>query len=395
MKESKNPLKYCFATIALLFCAVQFTNGQNLKITHGPYIQNLTTNSVVINWSSSIDCIAWVEFYEEDGKRFYRKERPKKFASIDGVKTIGKLHKVRLTQLKPDTEYAYRIYSHERTEQGYFGEVVASDVYKKKPLHFTTHETEKKQTSAIILSDVHGRANFVGSHLDKVEWNNTDFVIFNGDYINTFDDENEIYAVLDTCVSLFAKETPVYTVRGNHETRGIKAPELKQYLHFPGDKYYYTFSSGKTFFIVLDSGEDKPDSDLEYHGLNDFEQYRKEQAIWLSEIVESEDFKKAEQKIVFMHMPPYYPTTGHEWHGPLDARRNFVPILNKAGIDLMFCGHRHRYGLVPAKDGENNFPIVISDNKSRIDLQSDHAGINVKVIGPDSKIITELNFNNK
>ena len=395
MIENKNLVKYCFTAIVLLICSVQFSFGQNLEITHGPFLQHLTTNSVVVNWSSSIDCISWVEFYEEDGSNFYQKERPKKFSSRDGVKNIGKLHRVGLNNLKPAKEYAYRIYSQEVTEQGYFGEVVATKVYHKKPLHFTTLEADKKQTSAIILSDVHGRASMVGGLLDRVEWNKTDFVLLNGDFINTFDDEEELYSVLDTCVSIFAEETPLYTTRGNHETRGLKALELKQYLHFPGDKYYYTFSSGTTLFIVLDSGEDKPDSDIEYHGLNDFESYRREQAIWLSEIVESEDFIKAEQKIVFMHIPPYYPKGGDEWYGPLDSRRNFVPILNKAGIDLMLCGHRHKYALVPEKEGENNFPIIISDNNSRIDLLTDQTGINVRITGPESKVISELYFDNK
>jgi predicted phosphodiesterase len=390
----KNNL-YRFSAFILMICSVQFSNGQNLEITHGPFLQSLTTSSVVVNWSSSKDCISWVEFYEDDGSHFYQKEREKIFASRDGLKTIGKLHKVTLNKLKPATKYKYRIYSLERTEHGYFGEVVATDVYKKRPLHFTTPEAEKNQSSCIILSDMHGRDSMVGSLLDKVEWNETDFVILNGDFINTFDDEDELYSVLDTCVSIFAKEKPIYAIRGNHETRGLKALELKQYLHFPEDKYYYAFSSGKTFYIVLDSGEDKPDSDIEYHGLNDFERYRENQAIWLSELVESEDFKNAEQKVVFMHIPPYYPKGGREWHGPLESRRNFVPILNKAGIDLMLCGHRHRYAFVPEKEGENNFPIIISDNKSRIDLQTDHTGINVRITDPESKVISELFFNNK
>ncbi len=395
MKENKNLLNYCLSAIVLLICSVQFSYGQNPEITHGPFLQCMTTNSVVVNWSSSVDCISWVEFYEDDGSHFYQKERVKIFNSTDGLKNIGQLHKVTLNNLKPATKYKYRIYSQKITEQGYFGEVVATDVYHKRPLYFTTPEAEKEQSSCIILSDMHGRASMVGSLLDKVEWNTTDFVLFNGDFINTFDDEEELYSVLDTCVSIFAKEKPIYTVRGNHETRGLKALELKDYLHFPGDKYYYTFSSGNTFFIVLDAGEDKPDSDIEYHGLNDFESYRREEAAWLSEVVESEDFKEAEQKIVFMHIPPYYPKGGNEWHGPLDSRRNFVPILNKAGIDLMLCGHRHKYALVPEKEGENNFPIIISDNKSRIDLLTDHTGIHVRITGPESKVISELNFNNK
>ncbi|MBA7558013.1 hypothetical protein ES705_50801 [subsurface metagenome] len=43
--------------------------------------------------------------------------------------------------------------------------------------------------------------------------------------------------------------------------------ELKNYFHFPQNNYYYTFSSGNTLFIVLDGGEDKPDSDIEYSEL--------------------------------------------------------------------------------------------------------------------------------
>ena len=69
MKENKNLLKYCLSAIVLLICSVQFSYGQNLEITHGPILQYLTTNSVVVNWSSSIDCISWVEFYEDDGSR--------------------------------------------------------------------------------------------------------------------------------------------------------------------------------------------------------------------------------------------------------------------------------------------------------------------------------------
>lgn len=379
----------------LLLCSVQVSYGQKLEISHGPFLQNLSTNSVVINWSSSEECIAWVEYYEDDGSNFYQKEREKIFSSEDGLKNLGKLHKVKLEGLKPATKYKYRVYSQELTEQGYFGDVVATDVYHKKPLHFTTPELEKEKTASIILSDIHGDASRVGTLLDKAEWNNIDFVLLNGDFINTFDDEKELYDVLDTCVSIFAKEKPIYAVRGNHETRGLKALELKQYLHFPGNKYYYTFMSGTTLFIVLDSGEDKPDSDIEYHGMNDFEGYRIEEARWLAAVVESEDFKKAEHKIVFMHMPPYYPKGGYEWHGPLEARKNFVPILNGSGIDLMLCGHRHKYAYLPEKEGEHNFPIIISGNKTRIDLQTDHAGVSVKVTDTESKVISELFFDNK
>jgi acid phosphatase type 7 len=35
------------------------------------------------------------------------------------------------------------------------------------------------------------------------------------------------------------------------------------------------------------------------------------------------------------------------------------PVLNEAGIDLMLCGHTHRYAVNAPQPGEYDFPIVI------------------------------------
>ena len=49
------------------------------------------------------------------------------------------------------------------------------------------------------------------------------------------------------------------------------------------DRFYYTFRHGPAFFVVLDCGEDKPDNDIEYSGLADFDRYRATAADWLKE----------------------------------------------------------------------------------------------------------------
>jgi acid phosphatase type 7 len=382
----------CLAFVLVIFF-VQYTNGQDLKINHGPYIQYVTTNEVNIVWSTSHNCISWVEFYENDGSNFYQEEREKIFASSDGLKTISKLHKISIKNLKPSISYAYRIFSKEVKKNGSFGNTVATRVYKRKPLYFSTQKVDKEQTSCIILSDMHGNSQKLGKLLKGVEWGKTDFVVLNGDFMNSFQNEINLYSgILDTCVKIFAKETPICVVRGNHETRGLKAPELKKYFYFPENKYYYTFSSGTTFFIVLDCGEDKPDSDIEYSGLADFDLYRSEQAQWLSEVVKSAAFQNARHIIVFIHIPPYDDKRGNEWHGTIEVREKFVHILNQSGIDLMLCGHTHSYSLVPKNDGENNFPIIISDNESRIDLFIDNTGIKVKRVDADSKVLSEMFF---
>ena len=71
--KQRNYLSYMYVVV-LLTISFQQVNGQGLGINHGPYIQNLTTREVTIVWTTTADCISWVEYYEEDGSNFYEKE---------------------------------------------------------------------------------------------------------------------------------------------------------------------------------------------------------------------------------------------------------------------------------------------------------------------------------
>ena len=91
---------------------------------------------------------------------------------------------------------------------------------------------------------------------------------------------------------------------------------------------------------MLDGCEDKPDNDPRYYGMGDWNEYRRQQAEWLKGVVNSDEFRAAPVRIVLMHMIP-----GKEdsWYGEQQIRRLFIPELAGKGIDLMLCGHYHRY----------------------------------------------------
>ena len=148
---------------------------------------------------------------------------------------------------------------------------------------------------------------------------------------------------------------------------GANATAYTDYFPTTTGTPYYTFSDGPAYFIVLDGGEDKPDSDIEYHDLVRYDIYRQKEAKWLQSVVESEQFKAATVKIVIIHIPPK--STG--WHGEAEIARLFVPILNQAGIDAMFCGHIHKYRFSEANDPTYgcNFPIVCLPNRVRADIE--------------------------
>lgn len=77
-------------------------------------------------------------------------------------------------------------------------------------------------------------------------------------------------------------EVPVIYVRGNHETRGAFADLLPGCLGY--DKPYYTADRGPYSFLVLDSGEDKPDDHVEYGGMDDYRVHREEMLNWLQSV---------------------------------------------------------------------------------------------------------------
>ena len=95
----------------------------------------------------------------------------------------------------------------------------------------------------------------------------------------------------------------------------------------------------------------------------------------------SETFRNASARVVFLHIP----LDGGTWHGSNHLRNLFLPILNEAGINIMFSGHTHRYGFHPANN-EVRFPVVVNGNQSyiRCDMTGDR--IAIRIVGPGGRV---------
>ena len=128
------------------------------------------------------------------------------------------------------------------------------------------------------------------------------------------------------------------------------------YFPYSSDRFYYAFNHGNVHFILLDSGEDKPDSHPVYADLADFDHYRDEQTEWLKKDINSNGFKEAVYRIVFTHIPLF---SGNQGHGAQYITEKWGPVLNEAGIDVVFSGHTHRYAFIKPTEGQNVFPIMI------------------------------------
>ena len=184
---------------------------------------------------------------------------------------------------------------------------------------------------------------------------------------------------------------PVVYSRGNHEGRGREFYRLPWMCPTPTGEFYYLFRQGPVAAIVLDAGEDKPDSSTEYSGTAVYDGYRQAQLEWLKEIVKDPAFKSAPVKICIMHIPTI--NDRNSWYSQKWANKNFLPILNDAGIMAMFSGHHHRHFVREKGDCGNNFPIVVNSNNERMDFAADKSGhINLKFYDVNGTLTHEYNY---
>ncbi|MBR1705224.1 MAG: metallophosphoesterase [Bacteroidales bacterium] len=210
-----------------------------------------------------------------------------------------------------------------------------------------------------------------------------DFVVFNGDTTNDMMEEGKIARYyMGTASRTFATERPVYVLRGNHEFRGRDATAWPRHFSTETGHPYTAFRYGPFFFIGLDSGEDKPDSDIEYHGLYYTGPYLQEEARWLREVVASPAFRESRVRIVFSHIPP----ESDGWQGNRNVNEWFVPILNEGGIDLMISGHTHDHRFDAAGSGlsDAQFPVWVNAAVERLDVTVDASGrLSLRAFRPD------------
>lgn len=362
---------------------------EDIRITHAPYLQNLGESEVTIVWTANKPSIGWVELAPDDGSHFYRTERPKFFNAKNGIKLTSTVHSVHLTGLQPGTRYRYRVYSQEVVSHvGWrvtYGNVAATSVYGKQPLAFKTSDHNRQSVNFAMINDIHGKSDVLEKLVSHCDLKTTDMFLFNGDMVSIFNSEKEIFdGFMDKATELFASELPMYYTRGNHETRGSFATAFQDYFSPKQEHIYYMFRQGPVCFVILDSGEDKPDSDLEYAGITVYDQYRTEQAEWLAKVLESKEYKEAPFKVVVCHIPPF-----GGWHGDQEVAEKFIPLLNKADVDIMLCGHLHRYVRNEPKDGVR-FPVIVNSNNTILKAEAQPGKLSIKILDLEGKEVDKL-----
>lgn len=313
-----------------------------------PYLQNMSPTEVSVFVVDTKDSVTWVELTEGDTKRKIVNES-------DGFLEAGKGPKsFQIGGLVPGKEYTYTVYRKEIIVFKPY-DLQYGETKRTKDYTFRTPLSSAQTVSCLIMNDIHDRPHSF-SQLMSLNKEPYEFVVFNGDTFDYQTDEKQLIDHLFQPVSeLFAGEKPMLMIRGNHETRGKYARDFKEYFSYPNGQYYFNFQQGPVHFIVLDTGEDKPDDAEVYGGIVNFDEFRREEAVWLENVMKSNAYRKSPFKVVLMHIPPFH---SGDWHGTMHCRELFAPLFEKYRIDVVISGHTHRYG-IHKPNNEHSFPIVI------------------------------------
>lgn len=325
--------------------ATQPTTAPSIELSVAPpVLTNLQGDGVTVLCAVSAPSTAWIEIGTSPDKL------DRKIGAIQqGLWSYDpSVQRIRITGLSPGTTYHYRVcvcgiafknaYAIKRTQ------TVNTETFS-----FRTLSTTNSAVTFGVINDTHEVRNTMATLSKRIHEAPLDFTVWNGDMFNDIHaDDQAAMQLLKFNNQPFASTSPYVYVRGNHDVRGPLARAVPRYSDVPNGQYYYSFRHGPIAFIVLDTGEDKPDDHPVYAGLNDFAAFRTEQAHWLASEVEKPHIKEAPYRVLLCHIPMRWTDESSKgsWCG--DGRSKWHDSLVKARLQLVISGHTHSHTFIPA-----------------------------------------------
>jgi len=320
--------------------------SSSTPLTRGPYLQSVTTNSIVIVWETDPAAVSRVNYGLT----------PALEMSVADPTPVSH-HAVTLTDLVPYTRYHYQ---------------VASGGVPLGPA--STFRTAAPATQPTFSFAVFGdtRTNHVAHQrvVSRIVDMAPDFALHTGDLVASGGDAaqwDRFFAIEEELL----QQVPLFPVLGNHEGNH---PHYFEAFHLPHNERWYAFDYGPVHFVGLqvDGFADwSPDSS----------QYE-----WLEHDLATSD---ARWKVVFFHLPPY--SSGpHGDDGYVPAlQETLPPLFARHGVNIVFNGHDHDYersvvnGVTYVVAGAGGAPLYSrqNDNPHSVYFSSTYHAVSVTVEG--------------
>ena len=277
-------------------------------------------------------------------------ENPDELKNSSREVQATKEHEIRLTGLKPETKYYYRITNADKT------------VYQGREYYFVTSPQHgQSRPVRLWITGDQGNANPLQADMREamLDWTRQhplagkktrpDLWITLGDNAYRSGTNDQFQKGFFAPFRNILINTPVWPGYGNHDDRRwafFDIFSLPTQAESGGlasaTEHYYSFDYGNVHIVMLDSQASSLDRDGDM-------------ARWLEKDLfaasRTASMEKGPQKwlLVISHHPPY--TKGsHDSDSMRDSRgrmvelrENILPIVEKYGADIFFSGHSHMY----------------------------------------------------
>ena len=340
-------------------------------LQQGPWVYGARENSVNILWISEKPGMAYVEL--EDGRV--------QFETYAGRRIFKRLHRVRLDGLEAGAVVRYRVCGVDLKDDSNPRDPVFEGTYEGPWHSVRTFDRKAKECHFSVFNDIHLKTADYAALAAQVDSAHTDFLFLNGDIASAgnYGLDDLVHYEVEPLGPL-AAGIPVLFARGNHEGRGNNVELVSEV--FPNDDpapFYYTFRHGPVAFIVFDAGETGRSRSILYSGADVYEDYLAEQLAWAAKAMREPAFRSAPMKVCLLHVP----MIDHEDKTDYLLQRwlnvHFMPLLNKAGIDLMIGADLHELMYIEPGRMDNRFPIMVNDVDRRLDVKCTRKGFSLKM----------------
>ncbi|MFO0784536.1 MAG: FN3 domain-containing metallophosphoesterase family protein [Phycisphaerales bacterium] len=282
----------------------------------------------------------------------------------------GLVQRVRLAGLQPGTTYFYRVGVCPIEFKNAY-KIGRGPVQYSPVCSFRTLDDVGTQAGFLVINDTHENMETLRllsaamaqarARLQSKGVPAPGLTFWNGDIFNDVRSDQQVAANVLTppmadgvpgAPAGYASSWPMCFVSGNHDVRGIHARSLELSVDTPGGVRYGVIRHGPVAFIVLDTGEDKPDGHPVYAGLGVFSAYRDMQRAWLQGVLSDPRVRTARHRVVVQHIPM--------WGGGSseDAREKWAPLVAQLKPTVMLSGHTHTFAFTPP-DAAHAYPQLV------------------------------------
>jgi predicted phosphodiesterase len=295
-------------TLAAGVASLAFAGGAQAgeAFRKGPYLQNVSRNSVTVLWEVSEPCAGEVRLHEH--------QQPPRIIPAEGAS--DNVYELVIDGLTPGRRYRYEVACGSEVEQG----------------EFATAPVPGMPFSFVVFGDSRSNAGAHRMVVERIRREVPDFLIGTGDMVDDGSQERQWQEFFDIERDLL-RENVLFPAVGNHDRqgRGRTADNFRKYFALPENSLdperYYAFTYGSARFLVLDS--------------NAYSFSLTDQTLWIERELQSARLDpRVEHVFVIMHHPPFSVSLHG---GQTDLRERWTPLFEKYHVTAVFSGHDHVY----------------------------------------------------